>query len=948
MGAKHLLWFLLLRCGVLFHTVVADESKKEVLVKEVVLDSAVVDIVYLGKNHECVLVTTKNKRLYFSGDSGRTWAETTEQVDKNSNAQIQVERVIVNPTDKSVAVLQTQRRLRSSSDTAAEVGGKWYPYIYVTEDSGKTWRRAWGKHHGLHSWISHPTERTWALVSWWSGDCSADKVKKIEKGSEEEDEEAEEEKKPCVHRLMVTKDLGKNFLQIAEYVVQFSWGSVEADQANRVYFTAYRTKSGDQGRLSLWTAEVDFKYIEFSKRGTPKGSPVESVKFGNKFLVSGQFILVAKVKEESAQTVNLMVSKDGAKTFKPALLPSGMGELEEKWYTVLDTSEGAVILHINSDAEGAKDTGRIFISDMAGHKYSQSLINNVRSSHGECEFDKVVSLNGVYMANIVVPDGSAEQSYSKARQAAQEEMEKEAAGGAEVDQKHGRGMSKLKSSKASKEERTIRTVISFDKGGAWNYLKAPRMSSVGKPYDCEGKPSGECALHLHGTTSWDFYAPFYSSESCIGIVMGTGNVGASLRFEPEETATFISRDGGLTWLEAHKGAFIYEFGDHGGLIVMADDLKMTSEVLFTWNEGQSWYDFKVSKTPFEVDNIITEPNVTATTFIMFGTRAEGVGVLYYMNFDALGFPACKGVWGADAVSSDYETWMPSDGASSESCLLGQQTTYTRRKRTSQCWNGERFERPVVQKKCACTQANFACEIGFVRSVGSTECVYGGAELMPERFVPASCDRIFSANAYRKVPGDQCEGGFQPTLVEVACPSKPIHSGYMKSGLLVALVVVVAYIAYTRFSSGSGTTFEMSASKSVFADCSPMLVLQVPIIACSWLYGKFCVKHRGFEAFPTMGYSRVKGDDFDLDGIAGDGQVSLNDFIDEAAYDDHAPRVIDGAAAADSSYESSTSFVSGGLSTASGEVPKLKGPLGGSAAQPSAQIFDMAGEDQDLL
>jgi len=128
----------------------------------------------------------------------------------------------------------------------------------------------------------------------------------------------------------------------------------------------------------------------------------------------------------------------------------------------------------------------------------------------------------------------------------------------------------------------------------------------------------------------------------------------------------------------------------------------------------------------------------------------------------------------------------------------------------------------------------------------------------------------------------------------------------------------------------------------------MLVLQVPIIACSWLYGKFCVKHRGFEAFPTMGYSRVKGDDFDLDGIAGDGQVSLNDFIDEAAYDDHAPRVIDGAAAADSSYESSTSFVSGGLSTASGEVPKLKGPLGGSAAQPSAQIFDMAGEDQDLL
>lgn len=62
------------------------------------------------------------------------------------------------------------------------------------------------------------------------------------------------------------------------------------------------------------------------------------------------------------------------------------------------------------------------------------------------------------------------------------------------------------------------------------------------------------------------------------------------RFEPEETSTFFSRDGGLTWVEAHKvhlaareldfmrqGAFIYEFGDHGGLIVMADDLKKTGE-----------------------------------------------------------------------------------------------------------------------------------------------------------------------------------------------------------------------------------------------------------------------------------------------------------------------------------------------------------------------------------
>ena len=38
------------------------------------------------------------------------------------------------------------------------------------------------------------------------------------------------------------------------------------------------------------------------------------------------------------------------------------------------------------------------------------------------------------------------------------------------------------------------------------------------------------------------------------ITQGTGNVGAYLRFEPDQINTYLSRDGGLTWVEAHKGA----------------------------------------------------------------------------------------------------------------------------------------------------------------------------------------------------------------------------------------------------------------------------------------------------------------------------------------------------------------------------------------------------------
>merc|ERR1719215_458343 len=121
-------------------------DKKKVLVKEVVLDSAVGDIVYLGKKHECVLVTTKNKRIYYSQDSGQSWNEITDKIDKSPYAQIQVERIIVNPTDKTIAIIQVNRRYTSNPEadlSSSSSSSKWWPYVYVSTDSGQTWRRAW-------------------------------------------------------------------------------------------------------------------------------------------------------------------------------------------------------------------------------------------------------------------------------------------------------------------------------------------------------------------------------------------------------------------------------------------------------------------------------------------------------------------------------------------------------------------------------------------------------------------------------------------------------------------------------------------------------------------------------------------------------------------------------------------------------------------------------------
>ncbi|KAF4748383.1 Sorl1p, partial [Perkinsus olseni] len=133
-------------------------------------------------------------------------------------------------------------------------------------------------------------------------------------------------------------------------------------------------------------------------------------------------------------------------------------------------------------------------------------------------------------------------------------------------------------------------------------------------------------------------------ETAVGLIMGTGNVGPYLRFEKDEVNTYLSRDGGLTWIEAHKGAYIYEFGDHGGLVVMADDIQKTRQVVFSWNEGHSWYDFDVSEHSMAVDNIVTEPTSTSTKFLMHGTRSDAGKPLTRQGSSKLYLPDPAGIF----------------------------------------------------------------------------------------------------------------------------------------------------------------------------------------------------------------------------------------------------------------------------------------------------------------
>jgi hypothetical protein len=86
-----------------------------------------------------------------------------------------------------------------------------------------------------------------------------------------------------------------------------------------------------------------------------------------------------------------------------------------------------------------------------------------------------------------------------------------------------------------------------------------------------------------------------------------------------------------------------------------------------------------------------------------------------LDFSGLHEKRCKGYDSPDSADSDYEKWLPhTDGRhrGANNCFLGRQFVYTRRKQTSECFNGEDFEGVIISNSCPCTEADYECDVGW--------------------------------------------------------------------------------------------------------------------------------------------------------------------------------------------------------------------------------------------
>ena len=422
--------------------------------------------------------------------------------------------------------------------------------------------------------------------------------------------------------------------------------------------------------------------------------------------------------------VQLEVSTDSGETFNPICFPEN---IRAKSFTIFDfdaVQKGPDFISIDhaeeetSAIEGAAPMGNLYAADDSLRLFSLSLRRNVRE-RGVADFSGIASMNGVFIANQISTEAFKGRYNYK-----------------DVDY-----------------SQYYQTLQSFNGGGVWRYIPAPKKDANGNGIQgctITDDPKTVCSLHLHGESAWSGgenwktrFGAVYSHQSTPGVIISTGNVGNVLSKEASEVNTYISRDGGYTWEEALQGPHIYEFGNFGALIVAAKESSVgqTDEVWFSRDVGKCWEGpIKLSK-PINVHNIRTDVVQKGSVFVIHGedaTKSESYqasGIAYVIDFDNL--LLSNSTFRVDKCDekNDYETWFLNIPNQKE-CNMGEKVERRRRKRYARCLNledgvvSELHDTVSQSHVCDCEHMyDTSCEYGYYR-VHSSPSAISGCDPMP--------------------------------------------------------------------------------------------------------------------------------------------------------------------------------------------------------------------------
>ncbi|KAK7456441.1 vacuolar protein sorting/targeting protein PEP1 [Stygiomarasmius scandens] len=627
----------------------------------------------------------------------------------------------------------------------------------------------------------------------------------------------------CRAEAHYSSNNGKKWEFIERYVVNCAWAADTKLQADptEIICESYSIKRGSQKMLSN---ENKLELIEGKQFYKKKQKLFDEVVGFAKF---SEYLVVAEMLP-SRQFLDLQVSLDGV-NFAPGMFPPGMRP-DAHAYTVLESSTKSLFLHKTTSEAPFPFWGNILKSNSNGTYFVLSAENVNRDHRGYVDFEKMIGLDGIALINVVANPLEASLTGKKA----------------------------------------LQSRITHNDGGSWNYLKPPQNDSLGNEYPCKGT----CNLHVHGYTERVDPRATYSSPSVVGLIMAVGNVGEEL-FDYTASDTFLSRDGGFNWEEVHKDAHLWEFGDSGSILVMANDEEPTDHVLYSTDQGKTWKEYIFSTEKMRVRIIVTVPSDTSRRFILFGEYPShnSKAAAVHIDFSQLIGRQCK-LDPDNPQEDDFELWSPSEERE-EFCLFGRRTLYHRRLRDAQCYIGdlEKIE-AKIQDDCTCTPTDFECEFNFMRNEGGDCVLAPGTQALdddPDGQCATGQEFWYERTAYRQIPYSSCNGGDSKYRGKAhPCPGLAGHGALFWWTIILipfAFTGFVAWWYYRRSGMARGTIRLPSEGRSMYGSDSgiiatlasvPWFLIGLGGIAYEWIASQFDSMSGGYRA--RRGYRDLPADE----------------------------------------------------------------------------------------
>ncbi|XP_065175972.1 sortilin-related receptor-like [Sycon ciliatum] len=459
--------------------------------------------------------------------------------------------------------------------------------------------------------------------------------------------------------------------------------------------TIFVQKQETDGKHNIYMSQQLFKPNDRTRRLV--------VREVGDFIVYNQYMFYTKTVNTTTFAQALYSSADRT-TFSRCKFPLA---LQENLYLISDARENQVFATVVHDNTGA--VAHLYISESKGVSFTLSL-DNIRfylgNGYPEVDLHRVEGLRGIYICNQWLSGRT-----------------------------------------------NVRTMISFDKGALWKVITPPALDPTTKNRTTCYLNYPNCSLHLAQKSNQDANGnnePIMSTDASPGSILATGNAGTQLAAGPNVNV-YYSKNGGLDWNNMLSGRHFYSIGDHGGLLVAVRQFALVDTFQYSLDEGETWTEHHFSTQKIYPYALFTEPGEKQIIFTLFGSYPlHHEWLLVKLNFTSL--------VGRPCITTDFETWTPSDERKADHCLLGLKLEFERRKPHSSCTVGKDYERNVKSYACPCARQDFECDFGYKLMPGTTTCQRFIPQLVGPPAVCATKSVYNKTQGYRRIEGDLCSGG----------------------------------------------------------------------------------------------------------------------------------------------------------------------------------------------